>query len=128
MRPAVAGYFCSARDESLPRSRVIRHRAVFDATRHRGKRITSRHLVLNFLVRDETAPSETGTVAFLTPKRLGPATVRNRLRRRMREIYRRELARLEETAWLVWIARPSAVDLSFDELKLAMRALRERAG
>lgn len=84
--------------------------------------------MLNFLVRDETAPSETGTVAFLTPKRLGPATVRNRLRRRMREIYRRELARLEETAWLVWIARPSAVDLSFDELKLAMRALRERAG
>ena len=49
-------------------------------------------MTLNFIPRDAVKSGETGTVAFLTPKRLGPATVRNQLRRRMREIYRRHLA------------------------------------
>ena len=83
-------------------------------------------MILNFLARDAIAPGETGSVAFLTPKRLGAATVRNRLRRRMREIYRRELAQPQETAYLIWIARPPAVELSFDELRKCMTALRQR--
>jgi ribonuclease P protein component len=112
--------------ESLPRSRIIRRRGVFDTARNKGRRISSRHFVLNFIAREAVTSGETGTVAFLTPKRLGPATVRNKLRRRMREIYRRDLARPEETAYLVWIARPPAVELSFEDLKQAMRSLRER--
>jgi ribonuclease P protein component len=52
--------------------------------------------------------------------------VRSRLRRRMREIHRRELAQPEEKAYLIWIARPPALELSFEELKHAMRSLRER--
>ena len=78
---------------------------------------------LNFLARDALTPGETGTVAFLTPKRLGPATVRNQLRRRMREIYRRHLAQPDETAYLVWIARPPALELPFEELKKCMATL-----
>jgi ribonuclease P protein component len=118
---------CSAaRAESLPRSRIIRRRAVFDTARNKGRRVSSRHFILNFLVREAVTSGETGSVAFLTPKRLGPATVRNKLRRRMREIYRRELARSEGNAYLIWIARPPAVELSFEDLKQAMRLLRER--
>jgi ribonuclease P protein component len=83
-------------------------------------------MILNFLSRDAIASGETGSVAFLTPKRLGAATVRNRLRRRMREIYRRELAPPQETAYLIWIARPPAVELSFDELRKCMAALLQR--
>ncbi len=112
--------------ESLPRARIIRRRGVFDTARNKGRRVSSRHFILNFIAREALASGETGSVAFLTPKRLGPATVRNRLRRRMREIYRRELARAEEKAYLIWIARPPAVELSFEELKRAMRELRER--
>ncbi len=84
-------------DESLPRGKIIRRRAVFDRARAQGRRVTNRHLVLNLLPRDALPPGETGTAAFLTPKRVGAATVRNRLRRRMREIYRRELMRPGET-------------------------------
>jgi ribonuclease P protein component len=113
--------------ESLPRSRIIRTRAVFDTARHKGRRVSSRHFILNFIARDALASAETGSVSFLTPKRLGPATTRNKLRRRMREIHRRELARPDESAYLIWIARPPAVELSFDELKQAMRDLAKRA-
>jgi ribonuclease P protein component len=80
-------------------------------------------MALNFLPRDAINSSETGTVAFLTPKRLGAATVRNNLRRRMREIYRRNLAELSGAVYLVWVARPPAVELPFEELKKCMKEL-----
>ena len=83
-------------------------------------------MALNFLSRDVVDSSETGTVAFLTPKRLGAATVRNKLRRRMREIYRRNLAQKSESTYLIWIARPPALELPFEELKKCMAALLKR--
>lgn len=85
-------------------------------------------MLLNFISRDAVESSETGRVAFLTPKRIGPATQRNRLRRRMREIYRRTLAATGGDAFLIWIARPPALDLPFDELKKCMAALMQRRG
>ena len=112
--------------ETLPRSRIIRRRVVFDATRNQGRRVSNRFMALNFLRHDAVKSGETGTVAFLTPKRVGAATKRTQLRRRMREIYRRHLARPDETAYLVWVARPPALELPFEELKKCMAALRER--
>jgi ribonuclease P protein component len=96
----------SPTSQSLPRARIIRRRAVFDATRNKGKRVSNRYLALNILPRDAVKTGETGTVAFLTPKRVGAATKRTQLRRRMREIYRRHLAQPDEKAYLVWVARP----------------------
>ena len=113
--------------ESLPRARIIRRRAIFDATRLKGRRVSNRYLALNFLPRDAVKSGETGTVAFLTPKRLGAATRRTQLRRRMREIYRRCMAQPSGSAYLVWVARPPALELPFEELKKCMTALRERA-
>jgi ribonuclease P protein component len=69
-----------------------------------------------------------GQVAFLTPKRLGPATVRNRLRRRMREIFRRGPAAVPAGFHLVWMARAPVVDFTFAELKECMLGLMARAG
>jgi ribonuclease P protein component len=114
--------------QSLPRARIIRRRAVFDATRNKGRRVTNRYMALNFIAHDAVKSGETGTVAFLTPKRVGAATKRTQLRRRMREIYRRYLAQPSETAYLVWVARPPALELPFEELKKCMTALRERMG
>jgi len=83
-------------------------------------------MALNYLPQEAVKSGETGTVAFLTPKRLGSATKRTQLRRRMREIYRRHLVQPGKT-YLVWIARPLALELPFEELKKCMSALRERA-
>jgi ribonuclease P protein component len=85
-------------------------------------------MALNFLPGEAVKSGETGTVAFLTPKRLGAATVRNKLRRRMREIYRRYVAHPSEKAYLVWVARPPALELPFEELKKCMVELRKRGG
>jgi ribonuclease P protein component len=112
------------RSESLPRARIIRRRGTFELTRNKGRRVSNRWMALNSFSRD---PSDRAEVAFLTPKRLGPATVRNRLRRRMREIYRRHLAPPHEDAYRVWIARPPAVDLDFEALKKCMTDLGARS-
>jgi ribonuclease P protein component len=116
------------KSESLPRAKIIRRRTVFDAARVKGKRVSNRYMALNFLDRAAIPSGETGTVAFLTPKRIGPATVRNKLRRRMREIYRRDLASAADETYLIWVARSPAVELPFEELKKCMTALLKRRG
>ena len=115
-----------AGSESMPRARIIRRRAVFDATRLKGRRVSNRFMALNFIARAAVKSGETGSVAFLTPKRVGAATKRTQLRRRMREIYRRHVAQFSEKAYLVWVARPPALELPFEELKKCMLALMER--
>ncbi len=116
----------SPRSESLPRASIIRRRGVFDATRLKGRRVSNRYMALSFIARDAVKSGETGSVAFLTPKRVGIATKRNQLRRRMREIYRRHLALPAEKNYLVWVARPLALELPFEELKKCMGALLKR--
>ena len=118
----------TAGSESLPRARIIRRRTVFDATRLKGRRVSNRWMALNFIAQDAVKTGETGEVAFLTPKRVGLATKRTQLRRRMREIYRCHLAQPAEKAYLVWVARPPALELPFEELKKCMAELRKRAG
>jgi len=115
-----------AESQALPRARIIRRRRVFDATRLKGKRVSNRYMALSHLPDTAIESGETGRVAFLTPKRLGAATKRTQLRRRMREIYRRHLMQPTETLYLVWVARPPALELPFEELKKCMSALRER--
>ncbi|HUB67030.1 MAG TPA: ribonuclease P protein component [Candidatus Methylacidiphilales bacterium] len=121
--PAPSG---SPPSQALPRARVIRRRAVFEATRAKGRRFGNRWMALNILPKDAAA-SDAAAVAFLTPKRLGSATARNRLRRQMREIYRRHLAQWPETAYLVWVARPPALELDFESLSRIMAELRGKA-
>ena len=113
--------------EKLPRARLIRRRATFTATRERGRRTTNRWLTLSVLVRDPAEAGEQAEVAFLTPKRIGSAVIRNRLRRRMREIYRRAVPPDAASFYLVWIARPPAAELPFAELRDCMTALLRRA-
>jgi len=116
----------SPQSQSLPRARIIRRRTVFDATRNKGRRVSNRYMALNFLPHDPAGP-DPASVAFLTPKRLGGAVKRTQLRRRMREIYRRYLAQPSENSYLVWVARPPALELPFEELKACMTELKRKS-
>lgn len=62
---------------------------------------------------------------FSVSKRLGGAVVRNRVKRRMREILR---ALPLEAGWdIIFIARPKAATASFADLEKAVRGLVSRA-
>ena len=114
--------------EKLPRTVIVRRRSTFDATRTKGKRTANRFMTLSVMPRDPAQINDSSVTAFLTPKRIGSATVRNKLRRRMREIYRRTLHGPVDDVILIWIARPPAVELVFEELRECMETLLRRSG
>ena len=61
-------------------------------------------LVLGLLEVGSTAAFRAG---FVTSKRIGGAVVRNRVRRRLREIVRRHQHEIRPGIWIVCIARPA---------------------
>jgi len=66
-------------------------------------------------------------VGFIASRRLGSAVVRNRVRRRLREIVRKHQHDLRQDLWIVLIAKREAATASYraleDEwLRLARRA------
>ena len=72
--------------------------------------------------------SLTNRVGITVSKKLGKAHIRNRVRRRLREIYRLNEA-LFQPGWdIVVVARSRAVDADFDKLTRAYLQLAEKAG
>jgi len=65
-------------------------------------------------------------VAFATPKRIGSAVVRNRVRRRLRELMRARANGLP-AGWYLLSVEPAAVDSNWGQLGTTLDALLERA-
>jgi len=61
-------------------------------------------------------------------KKVGQATVRNRVKRRFRELFRRNKSLLPGNFDLVLIARPEVVQLDWQKMKEEYRALIRRLG
>jgi ribonuclease P protein component len=108
----------------LPKAARLTHPSEFARVRETGAVVRGKLLVLGFL---EVAGSAETRSGFVTSKRVGNAVIRNRIRRRLREIYRLHRSTLRAGFWLVVIARAPAANASYraleDEwLRLANRA------
>ena len=82
-------------------------------------------LAIGFLKSVE--PNATARAGFITSKRVGNAVLRNRTRRRLREIFRKHQHEIRDGTWIVTIASARAARESFraleDEwLRVARRA------
>ena len=64
---------------------------------------------------------------FVTSKRIGAAVVRNRIRRRLREITRRHQHEFRSGTWMVVIARPAASKATYQQLEDEWLRLARRA-
>ena len=67
-------------------------------------------------------------VGFVTSKRVGGAVVRNRVRRRLREIVRRRQHEVCAGIWMVIVARPATARATSAELEGEWVKLARRAG
>ena len=67
-------------------------------------------------------------LGFTTPKALGKAVIRNRIRRRVREAVRLELESLSPAWWIVFNPRRKALDCPFTELQAEVKRLFLRCG
>jgi ribonuclease P protein component len=96
----------------------------FDLVRRDGSVRRGKLLILGVLEVENSGPSRAG---FVVSRRVGSAVIRNRVRRRLREIVRRHQHELRLNFWIVLIARRDAANASYraleDEwLRLARRA------
>lgn len=67
-------------------------------------------------------------VGFSVSKRVGKATVRNLVKRRMREAVRQQLPSLQRGQDLVFIARPAASAASYDQIADSVTYLLRKTG
>jgi len=109
---------------SFPKTRRLTRASEFADVKQRGHSQRGKFVVLAALSVQNSGASRVG---FVTSRRLGRAVVRNRVRRRLREIVRKHQHGLREDFWIVLIARRDAPKASYraleDEwLRLAKRA------
>jgi ribonuclease P protein component len=100
------------------RHRLSRSRD-FDAVYRHGRSVSTRYLVLYWFSRDED--SEGPRLGLAVPKAVGTAVVRNRIKRRLRELFRERSSELPADHDYVLVVRPGLAETAesrgFDWLK-----------
>jgi ribonuclease P protein component len=117
---------CS-RKQTLPRASRVRTRGEFLSIQHAGKRLGTRHFLL--LHRLGSAP--TARLGITVTRKIGGAVTRNRVKRAVREAFRRTRTALPAGLDLVVIARDGSGGLRTtqiaEELGPALASLAEPA-
>jgi ribonuclease P protein component len=114
----------STKQLSFPKTKRLTLSSEFARVKGQGTTERGRYLVIGATkVKEE----ESFRAGFITPKHIGTAVVRNRIRRRLREILRTHQTRLRAGFWLVVVARPYAANATYQQLKDEWLRLAERA-
>lgn len=105
-------------------SKPLKLNHIFRRLYRSGDQAANRYLAL-YARKNRTPENRVGITAG---KKLGKAVVRNRLRRRLREIYRLHEGHFKPGYDLVVVARSAAVDVSYKQLEQAYLSLARRLG
>src|SRR5207249_10383023 len=97
----------------------------FKRVRTEGSSVRGETLTLGFLKNDGTNPA--ARAGFITSRRVGSAVVRNRVRRRLREIFRKHQHEISGGVWIVTIASARAARETFNALEDEWLRLARRA-
>jgi len=109
----------------FPKSRRLTLNAEFQRVRTEGSSVRGETLTLGIL--KNAPPPSIARAGFVTSKRVGSAVVRNKARRRLREIFRKHQHELEPGTWIVTIASARAARASFSALEDEWLRLAHRA-
>jgi ribonuclease P protein component len=109
---------------SFPKACRLTHRSEFERVKRNGITQRGRLMMLSAMPVEDSGPWRAG---FVTSGRLGGAVVRNRVRRRLREIVRRHQHGLRQGVWFVIIARHEAATASYGALEDEWLHLARRA-
>ncbi|HEY3204047.1 MAG TPA: ribonuclease P protein component [Thermoanaerobaculia bacterium] len=111
--------------ETLSRGDRLRKRREFEECYASGVRVSGRHIQVFLLLADSAGGQRLG---ISVPRRVGTAVARNRVRRRLREIFRRTRSHFGRSGVrLVINVKPAAANASFQELLEDYRSAVTRA-
>jgi ribonuclease P protein component len=109
----------------FPKSRRLTLNSEFRRVRTEGRSVRGEMLTLGFLKNAES--SAIARAGFITSRRVGRAVVRNRIRRRLREIFRKHQHKISGGIWIVTIASSRAAWATFRALEDEWLRLGRRA-
>jgi len=112
--------------ESLPRAEILRRKADVEGVFRSGRRVRGSAVWLRCASSREPRAAAGRRVAFLVSRQAGKAVVRNQLKRRLREIYRRNKHWFPVGHDYALQATPGAAGLGFAELLECTRQLTRR--
>src|SRR5260221_11662009 len=98
----------------FPKASRLTRTAEFALVKKEGKAWTGRHVSLGILHR---AGERAARLGIITTRRIGQAVIRNRGRRRLREIFRLNQHQLVACIWIVALGRVSATDAAFHHVE-----------
>jgi ribonuclease P protein component len=101
----------AGKPEGLPRRQRILRRAHFLRVQGQGHKVHTRHFVILLMA------SDTLRLGVTVGKRVGKAHDRNRVKRLVREVFRRNKALFPALCDVVLVARPGAERLDYGALK-----------
>ena len=109
----------------FPRSARLFRSGEFARIRAEGTSQHGRCMVLTVM---QAVAGEVSRTGIITSRRVGPAVVRNRVRRRFREFVRLDRPDIAPGFWFTLVARAAAADADFATLQTEWRRLAKRAG
>ena len=113
-----------ARSFSFSKARRLTRASEYERVKRDGFVRRGKLLMLNVAPVENSGPCRVGIVAS---RRLGGAVVRNRARRRLREIVRQHQHELRGGLWIVLVARRDAAAASYHALEHEWLRLARRA-
>ncbi|MBI3416488.1 MAG: ribonuclease P protein component [Verrucomicrobia bacterium] len=109
----------------FPRAMRIKHGRDFSRLRRQGQRIAYRSVIANWI---ELPADKTSRLGVITTKALGPAVVRSRARRLLRETFRLHQNELRVPLELVLVARNSIVEKKLPDVESDFLKIMRQAG
>ncbi len=142
--PALAGTSQNRRarnmpDQTFPRELRLRNSSDFARIRKEGRSYPGRFILLNVLrhpgrvvsdlanVQPFKAEDSAGCLGVITSRKVGCAVVRNRVRRYVREVFRRDKTQLNG-CWVVVVAKRTAAEATFEGIAKDWGSLGRRSG
>ncbi len=105
----------AARPLGFPKEVRLRRRSEFLSVQDRGQKFPAECLLAIAL--PNPSPDAPARAGFTVSSKVGNAVVRNRIRRRLRELYRQAKASFPKGVDVVFIARTSAADADLPRLR-----------
>lgn len=91
---------------------------------NKGK-VYSNNLLVMYLVKNKTNYNRVG---FSVSKKVGKSVIRNKVRRRIKEIFRLSCENIEKGYNIIFVSRVKAKEAAYKELEKAMMSLFRKSG
>ena len=102
----------------------LKKRKQFNWTFKHGQKCYSKNLILVY----NSSWAKEYKVGFSVTKKVGKAVVRNKVKRRLKEVVRKFKNNIAPKHTLIFIAKPEVVNISFDEIVCEVQYLLKKSG